>query len=279
MTGSLRKMVIFILVGVGAFVLAFGLGQVAGKKKDAATHDHGKAPAGYRVELVGDAHLPLADGANQELRFRVLDEEGDVVRDYETVHEKKLHLIVADKDDPRIYAHLHPALSGDGVWSVRSQLVGGHYRMYADTTPQGAKPQVLTADFIVDGDHRVDPPMMPNDTATVDGFDVALKAEGSAYTFTVMKGGQPVELEPYLGAGGHLVGIRTTSLDYLHAHAMAAEGNTVGFHVEASKVGTWVLHLDFKVDGKVHDATFVREIDAAPQAEDMEDMEGHDHDH
>jgi hypothetical protein len=281
MTDSLRKMVIFILVGVGAFVLAFGLGQVAGKKKDASGHDHAATSGRYSVKIIGSSSLPVAGTEPQKLRFAVLDPDGKRVTAYDVVHEKKLHLILANRDDPRFYAHLHPAFA-DGEWSVETDLVGGPYRLYADTTPSGAKPQVLTTDFEVVGDHQVVPPFTPNDTATVDGFDVALKAEGSAYTFAVTKGGEPVELEPYLGAGGHLVGIRTKSLDYLHAHAMAAEGNAVGFHVEASKAGTWVLHLDFQVDGKVHDATFVREIDAAPPAEDMEDMEdmeGHGHDH
>lgn len=284
MTDSLRKMIIFILVGVGAFVLAFGLGQMAGKKKETSSHEHKASAPGYTVKIVGSSSLPLAGLEPQELRFSVLGPDGKPVTAYDVVHEQKLHLIIANRLDPRIYAHLHPSFA-DGVWSVRTDLVGGPFRMYADTKPTGAKPQVLTADFSVDGDHSVKPPMTPNDSATVDGFDVALAADGATYTFTVTRDGKPVALEPYLGAGGHLVGIREKSLDYLHAHAMAAEGNTVAFHVEAEKSGTWVLHVDFQVDGKVHDATFVQKIDAGGSTEGMDDMdgmgdmEGHEHGH
>ncbi|MDO7867879.1 hypothetical protein [Nocardioides jiangxiensis] len=284
MTQLMRNRVVFILVAVGAFVLAFGLGQVAGNKKDGAPKDGGGPTAPYTVKLVGDTDLPAAGSGKQELRFEVLDPAGTVVTDYDTVHEKKLHLIVAEKADPRIYAHLHPAFS-DGVWSVATDLVGGEFRLYADTRPTGADAQVLTADFTVDGDRRATRAMAVNDTATVDGYDVALRADGTAYTFTVTKGGAPVTLQPYLGAGGHLVGIRTESLDYLHAHAMAAKANTVGFHVEAGSSGLWVLHLDFQVDGTVHDATFVQRIDGAGMGGhdmdmggmDMGDGEGHDH--
>jgi hypothetical protein len=279
MTQLMRNRVVFILVAVGAFVLAFGLGQVAGNKKDATPHEHDAKAAGYAVKIIGGSTLPLAGTGHQELRFSVLDPDGKPVTAYDVVHEKKLHLILANRDDPRVYAHLHPDFA-DGVWSVQTNLAGGPWRLYADTTPSGAKPQVLTADFTVDGDHQVVPPFATSDAATVDGYDVALTADSGMYTFTVTRDGKPVTLQPYLGAGGHLVGIREKSLDYLHAHALAAEGNTVGFHVEAEKSGTWVLHLDFQVDGVVHDATFVQEIDGAGHdMGDMGDMEGHDHDH
>ncbi len=290
MSGDLRKIAVFALVGIGAFLLAFGLGRVAGDSKDAGEGhgDHmsqGSDDTTYSVELLDDASLPLAGTEPQVLRFRVLDPDGRAVTRYETKHEKDLHLIVVEKANPRIYAHLHPALEG-GVWSVETRLVGGEFRLFADTTPKGAEAQVLTADFSVDGDHRVDPAMTTNDVASVGGYDIALKADGAAYTFTVTKAGKPVELQPYLGAGGHLVGIRVKTLDYLHAHAEQAEGNTVGFHVEAAKTGTYVLHLDFKVDGVVHSATFVQQLESASSAgghegHDMDDMggmemEGHD---
>jgi hypothetical protein len=279
MTDSLRKMMIFILVGVGAFVLAFGLGQVAGDKKKAPGHDHDKAPARYSVKL---EHSTFGPGP-VDLRFSVLDADGEPVTAYDVVHEKELHLIVVDRKLPEIYQHLHPTLEGD-VWTVSTTLLPGAYRMYADTKPKGAGGQVLTADFGVPGDSRPRSAQTePNNTASVDGYDVALKADGAMYTFTVTKAGKPVELEPYLGAGGHLVGIRQKSLDYLHAHAMEAKGNTVGFHVEAPNAGTWVLHLDFQVDGTVHDATFVQRLegDGGGMGEhmDMEDVEGHEHDH
>jgi len=279
MTDSLRKMIIFILVGVGAFVLAFGLGRMAGVKKTASPHHGDKPAARYSVDLAD----PSLEAGPVDLRFSVLDADGEPVTAYDVVHEKELHLIVVDRTAPEIYQHLHPTLH-DGVWSVRTSLLAGTYRMYADTTPKGADGQVLTADFSVAGDAR---PRVartePNDTASIDGLDVALKAEGPMYTFTVTRAGKPVELEEYLGAGGHLVGIREESLEYLHAHAMEAAGNTVGFHVEAPKAGTGVLHLDFQIDGKVHDATFVQRLDADASGMgehmDMGDTEGHEHDH
>ena len=280
MTQLMRNRIVFILVAVGAFVLAFGLGQVAGHKKDATPKDSSKPAPTYSVKLLdGDV---LKD--KQPLRFEVLDPKGKVVTEFDTVHEKKLHLIVVEKGDPRVYEHVHTTMASDGTWSATLQMRPGVYRVYADTTPTGASPQVLTADVtesgVVAGTGAF---FNANDTTTVDGYNVALKADGTTYTFTVTKDGKPVTLQPYLGAGGHLVGIRTESLDYLHAHAMDAKGNTVGFHVAPGNSGLWVLHLDFRVDGKVHDATFVRRIEVDGPGSgmgehmDMGDMEGHDH--
>lgn len=286
MTDSLRKIVIFILVGVGAFVLAFGLGQLAGDKKTPSGHDDhdgheaAKPAARYSVKLTDSA----LEAGRVDLRLSVLDADGEPVTAYDVVHEKELHLIVVDRKYPEVYQHLHPTLA-DGEWSVQTSLLAGDYRLYADTTPAGAEAQVLTADLTVAGDARPRVAQTePNDTASVDGFDVALKADGPMYTFTVTRAGEPVELDPYLGAGGHLVGIRRESLEYLHAHAMDAARNTVGFHVEAPRAGTWVLHLDFQVDGTVHDATFVQQLEAdGPEGMgghmDMGDDEGDGHDH
>jgi hypothetical protein len=282
MTDATRKIVLFLLVGAGAFVLAFGIGRIAGDAKEPEDHGgHGDHAAptekqSYAVELLDDS--PLADG-RQEIRFSVVDADGEPVTAYEVKHEKELHLIVAERDDPRIYAHVHPTLS-DGVWSVETELEAGEYRLYADTTPEGADAQVLMTDFEVAGARASRAPLpAPYDEVTLDGYRVELTRDGSRFAFAVTDTGKlhrPVELEPYLGAGGHLVGIREESLDYVHAHAEDAEGDTVGFHVEAKRTGTYVLHLDFKVDGTVRTATFVQQLEADGPGAGMGEHEGHD---
>jgi hypothetical protein len=295
MTDSTRKIVIFLLVAVGAFVLAFGLGRVAGDSRTTDKDGHGDHGAhsdsagnraAYSISLESPKELP-ADA--QTLQFKVLDADGEPVMAYDVKHEKQLHLIVVDREDPRIYRHVHPAMATDGEWAVDLDLPSGEYRMYADTSPSGGKGQVLTADFSVEGgEHPALPMADPNTTATVDGYEISLETDGPMYTFVVTQDGKPVELQPYLGAGGHLVGIRTETLDYVHAHAMNAQGGTVGFHVEVATPGIYVLHLDFQVDGKVHSATFVQRIEVdgpgggmGEKTDEMDtemdsEMEGHD---
>ena len=66
----------------------------------------------------------------------------------------------------------------------------------------------------------------PSDRRSVDGFDVSFDGElvagtESELTVTVTRDGEPVtDLQPYLGALGHLVAIRDGDLAYLHVHPL-----------------------------------------------------------
>ncbi len=86
---------------------------------------------------------------------------------------------------------------------------------------------------------------------------------------TISRAGEPVtELEPYLGAFGHLVALRDGDLAYLHVHPHGDEpqaGETSGpeivFEATAPTQGRYLLYLNFQVDGEVHTAPLV--IDTA----------------
>ena len=57
------------------------------------------------------------------------------------------------------------------------------------------------------------------------------------------------DLQPYLGALGHLVAIRDGDLAYLHVHPLGATdgpgGPTVRFGVDIPTAGTYGLFFDF----------------------------------
>jgi len=68
-------------------------------------------------------------------------------------------------------------------------------------------------------------------------------------------------LQPYLGAAGHLVALRSGDLAYLHVHPMgerpaASSGPDIAFLAQAPSAGRYLLYLDFQVDGQVHTAAF-----------------------
>ena len=61
-------------------------------------------------------------------------------------------------------------------------------------------------------------------------------------------------LQPYLGASGHLVVLRRSDLAYLHVHP--EDGAGLRFGVEVPSAGTYRLFLDFQHDGVVRTAAF-----------------------
>lgn len=243
------------------------------------------ARGGY---LLSPVAVPKAVGEVGELSFQILDASGDATTGFATSHEKKLHLIVVRTDGTQ-FRHVHPTMAADGTWSLPwDWAAGGTYRIYADFIPDGdagAGTITLTRTVEVAGEFTPTP-AAPNDTATVDGFTVELTGDlvagdSSHLTFSVTKDGRPVtDLQPYLGAFGHLVALREGDLAYLHVHPEGEEpaagelsGPEIEFAAEAPTPGRYLLYLDFQVNGKVHSAPFV--VDTDPTASPGAEQSGH----
>jgi hypothetical protein len=80
----------------------------------------------------------------------------------------------------------------------------------------------------------------------------------STLTLTVTRDGRPVtDLEPYLGAYGHLVMLRAGDIAYVHVHAVeGSSGPELAFEADAPEPGRYRLFLDFQHDGVVRTAEF-----------------------
>ncbi|MEU5113293.1 hypothetical protein AB0G64_17520 [Streptomyces longwoodensis] len=287
----LKKIGAFTAALTAAFAAAYGVGSAVapvdgGSTREAAhasmTDGDGHAEqgpdaahtpgglqvseGGYTLDL-GTASLPA--GTRTTLRFVVRDAEGAPVTAYRTEHGKQLHLIVASRE-LTAYRHLHPTRAADGTWSTPVELPeAGGYRVFADFTPAAAREGLtLGSDLAVTGSYAAHALPAPANTATVDGYTVRLDGmltpgRESDLTFTVSRAGRPVTtLQPYLGAYGHLVALRSGDLAYLHVHpheeaeGTAVSGPEVAFTATAPSPGTYRLFLDFKVGGRVHTAAF-----------------------
>lgn len=124
----------------------------------------------------------------------------------------------------------------------------------------------------------------PSRVATVDGYEVHLTGElspgrGSPLVLTVSRDGRPVtDLEPYLGAYGHLVALRGGDLAYLHVHpdGEPVPGPEIRFVAEVPSADTYRLFLDFAHAGAVHTAEFtVPTSGLAPVEQHADDGHGH----
>ena len=243
-------------------------------------HDGGAAAAASRAGVVsglavsdagyalGPVSAPATAGAAGEVRFAVTGPDGRPVQDYDVVHDKQLHVVVVRRATAS-FRHVHPTLGADGTWSIPwTWEQAGSYRVFADFDPAGEQGQLtLGTDVQVGGAYAPQPLPPASRTATVDGYTVTLAgdlATGAAQplTFTVTWDGRPVtDLQPYLGAYGHLVALRAGDLAYLHVHpddegAQAGPGPDVRFAAQAPSPATYRLFLDFQHGGTVHTAAF-----------------------
>ncbi|MFD9727323.1 hypothetical protein [Streptomyces sp. NPDC059072] len=273
------KITAFAAALTAVFGTAYGVGTGVGPMgaPEGAEHaGHGgpreaapaSAPGGLQVS---DAGYTLSLDTRQigpgpaELSFSIKDRDGRKVTAYKTEHGKELHFIVASRD-LTVYRHLHPVRAADGTWSTPVDLpAAGGYKAFADFTPaaDGAKGVTLGADLAVPGTYAPAPMPPASGTAEVEGYGVTLggtldPGKAGELRLTVGKDGKPVtNLEPYLGAYGHLVALRDGDLAYLHVHPNGGgPGPEVSFTATAPSAGTYRLFLDFRHEGKVRTAAF-----------------------
>ena len=205
----------------------------------------------------------LRRGRERRLAFRIADEGGRTVRDFDVGHTKRMHVIVARRDLTG-FQHLHPRQRADGAWTADVRLEdAGSYRLFADFSREG-EPQTLASDLRVDGRADLRDLPAPAPAAVSDGgYDVRLDAgdarpgEEAELRFMITKDGKPVDTEPYLGAGGHLVALREGDLAFLHVHPT---GDGPSFAATFPTEGRYRLFLQFKVGGEVQTVAFTQEV-------------------
>ncbi|WP_181700217.1 hypothetical protein [Nocardia sp. GTS18] len=276
----------FTLGLAAVFGIALGVGALVGPEPTQAPAGHGEhaaaAPAGDLPGglLVTDQGYTLAldttvvkSAAQTPVSFRILDATGAPLTEYKTSHDKDLHLIVVRRD-MAAFQHVHPVLDAAGTWSVPLNLSrAGDYRVFADFTPAGGSNLTLGADLRVAGNYDVQALPAPATTAKVGEYTVALNGtvkpgESSKVTLSVSRNGIPVtDLQPYLGAYGHLVALRAADLAYLHVHPEGTPGDGVtpagpgiDFVVNAPSAGDYRLFLDFQHQGVVRTAEFTLRV-------------------
>jgi hypothetical protein len=223
--------------------------------------------SGMSLEL---DHAAVEAGRPGELSFTIDGEDGQPVTDFDVEHERRMHLIVVRRDMAG-FQHLHPEMAANGTWTVPLTIdQPGSYRVFADFVRDGT-PETLASDLFVDGpaDYRGLP--TPTDVATAgDGFRVELEGGSptagteSELAFTVTRKGEPVKVQPYLGAGGHLVALREGDMAFLHVHPASEEapaaGEPIEFMTEFPSAGSYRLFLQFKHAGEVRTAAFTEEV-------------------
>jgi hypothetical protein len=291
MTTPVRLM-LFAVALAAVFGLAVGAGALAGPVGPAVAEepmsDYGAAPDD--VHTASTAPVPkglqtsqdgytlvldrstLPAGTATGVSFRVLGPDGRPVTAFETSHDEDLHLIAVRRDLTG-FQHVHPELAADGTWRIPLALTPGEWRVFADFVPTGGGGLTLGTDLSVAGAYSPEQLPAPSRTAEVDGYTVTLTGDLVAgreteLTLSVAEDGRPVtDLQPYLGAYGHLVVLRDGDLAYLHVHPTGEPGDgrtppgpEVRFGTTAPSAGTYRLFLDFRHGDTVRTAEFTVDV-------------------
>jgi len=218
------------------------------------------ADHGYRLVVARSTFARPAD--DQRFSFRIVDARGDTVRDFAVAHDEKMHFIVVRRDTAG-FQHLHPTMEADGTWTSRVDFgEAGTYRLFADFNREGEQ-RTLGVDVHVGGTHR--PQELPSPTRIVRsdrGLEVTLESDRATagreagVGFEVRnQDGEMIndDLQPYLGAKGHLVTLRAGDLAYLHTHP---EGDELAFATTYPSAGAYRMFVQFRYENQVHTASF-----------------------
>ena len=269
---------------VAVLALLFGLAWWTGTASGPATpatpaaagtgHPHTAVEsAGVTATTAGYTFVPAATtfppGVPGDLAFTITGSDGRPVTAFDVESERRMHLVVVRRDGAG-FQHLHPEAGPDGVWRTPLALPApGVYRAFADFVPTGGPGLVLGVDLFVPGDFApVDFP--PSRVSDAGGYVVRLDGDlvpggPSELSATISRDGAPVtDLEPYLGAFGHLVVLRRSDLAYLHVHpdaGTARPGPALPFTVDVPTPGGYRLFVGFRHGGGTHTAEFTLTTD------------------
>jgi hypothetical protein len=233
----------------------------------------------YSVDITRDG-TRLRAGEETLLRITLRDPDGEPVRNLEVVHEKLLHLLMTSAD-LSWFAHEHPERQPDGTFELRMAFPApGGYTLFHDFTPERVGMQVAAVELTVPGPGPSPRALVPDADRekTVDGYSVrfatadALTASRPvAITIAISRDGTPVrDLEPYLGAMGHMIVVSEDRANFVHSHptdagpAAAARGPELTFQAEFPTRGLYKSWTQFQRAGRVITVPFTFRVQPAP---------------
>jgi hypothetical protein len=231
----------------------------------------------YRMDV---AVIAGARGTGRSrLRITVRDpDDGRSVPAFTTIHERLLHLFIIDRR-LEYFRHVHPEPAGDGVFELRQALPPGEYVLIADFLPRGGRAQLLQRAIVTPGYRGPlfpEAPVFARETSAdrvESGVRVHLDAsvlkagKAGLLRFTLSDGatGAPLsDLEPFLGAPGHLLIVNAdlTEADHAHPEEPATSGPSISFQTLMPAAGFYKLWFQFQRRGVVITTAFVVSVEA-----------------
>jgi hypothetical protein len=216
-----------------------------------------------------------------EIRFTVRHPQTSAaVTRFELVHERVLHLFILSHDLD-YFAHVHPDQQPDGSFVYTAMFPRpGAYRLIAEFLPVGGAPQLIQHSVVTAGyaGSLLPTAELSQDVAdkVVDGVRVKLtmpepvggREQLVTFDLTDAVTGRPVsDLEPFLGATGHLLLVSADLQTAAHSHPVAemsaVVGPTVVFQMLFPRAGRYRFWVQFQRKGRILTAPFT--VSARPR--------------
>lgn len=247
---------------------------------------------GYEIEVTSNINN-IKPQKSVVFTYKIRNDKGEILKDYEVAHEKIMHFIVVRKD-LAYFQHLHPDFNkATGEFSVDVTYPDhGPYRIFPDFTPGDENPQKLPVtvshDVEVGNSSKYYAQSVVPDseqTKTYGNYKVTMaipsdtkKQEEVTYTLNITKNGKPVtNLENYLGALGHSVILKEESLDFIHTHAFdatddnamqehtkqqetASNGPKISFATTFPESGVYKIFTQFQHEGEVQTVDYIVKV-------------------
>jgi hypothetical protein len=213
----------------------------------------------------------LKPGEETALTFRVQDPStSKTVRDFEFMHEKLFHLFLISQD-MQFFQHVHPAIHDDGSFNLDVKFPhAGLYRVLSDFYPKGATPQLIANTLFVTGaGMKMAPAKLAADLAPnhTENLEVSLTTEppqpiAGMKTLMFFRLTPSEDVEPYLGAMGHMLAASADLIDMIHTHPFLVtdpDGGSVKqiqFNLIFPREGIYRVWVQFQRKGVVNTAVF-----------------------
>ncbi len=272
-------------------------------KRDTGTKNNTQSHSTYKLNLLtGDKYSSQQPNT---LTFRIEDQESVVLKDFDTVHERLLHLIIIRKDISN-FQHLHPSFDTiKGEFSIDRVNISsdGDYRIYADFTPSNSQigprgeklaatpnvdvtvgstsayvPELVTKEKLVSSANGLDTALFftPNEDSPGGKPNTTFTAgQDSTVAIELNKNGNAyTELEPYLGSLGHMIVIGP-KLEFIHAHplteSMSNQSGLVSFSILFPEAGLYKLFMQTQTNGQINTTDYVLDIKPGTASIDNQD--------
>jgi len=190
--------------------------------------------------------------------------------DLALAHTKKLHLLIVDASLTD-YQHIHPVPdpTKPGQWRFDfTPLFGRTYKVWADVTLPDGHHEYVGNDLVAGTQKTPAPSAAPVATAEKDGlrfrlsFTMPLKvgqaAQGRIDVIDAQTGKPFAELQPIMGAFGHIVAFAGNWNSIEHVHPLGVEpksegersGPAINFHIQPEQAGVLKLFAQIRANGR-----------------------------